>query len=101
LASGRPTSTGAERSKAGDVGDLGDDQPRGVAPDAADLAEHVDAVVGFGALLDLLGGVIDLAVEVVDERDQAVQPPPRRLAQFEVGEELAAAPCRRGRRARS
>ena len=74
-----------------DVADLGDDQHRGVAADAADLGEHVDAVVGLGALLDLGGRCVDLAVEVVDQRDQAVQPPARRLAQLQVGEELASA----------
>ena len=91
---GRQAGPGAEVAggrEAGDVADLGDDQQRGVAADAADLAEHVDAVVVAGALVDLAGGVGDLAVEVVDQRHQAVQPPPRRVAQLERGEELAAA----------
>jgi hypothetical protein len=74
-----------------DVADLGDDQHRGVAPNAADLGQHVDAIIGLGALLDLGGGRLDLAVEVADQRDHAVQPPARRVAQLESGEELAAA----------
>jgi hypothetical protein len=74
-----------------DVADLGDDQHRGVAPDATDLGEHVDAVVGLGALVDLAGGLLDLAVKVADQRHQAVQAPPRRVAQLQAGEKLAAA----------
>jgi hypothetical protein len=44
----RPRAQVAGGRKAGDVADLGDDQHRGVAADAADLAEHVDAVIGLG-----------------------------------------------------
>ena len=58
--------------EAGDVADLGDDQHRGVAPDAADLAQHVDAVIGLRSLLDLAGGRLDLAVKIADQRHQAV-----------------------------
>src|SRR5207248_7922416 len=39
----------------GDLADLGDDQHRGVAPDAADLAKHVDALVDLGTSVDLAG----------------------------------------------
>jgi hypothetical protein len=77
--------------EAGDLADLGDDQHRRVAPDTADLGEHVDAVIGLGALLDLGRGLLDLAVEVADQRDQAVQSPSRRVAQLERDEEFAAA----------
>ena len=66
--------------EAGDVADLGDDQHRGVAPDPADLGQHVDAIISFRSLLDLLGGGLDLAVEVADQRHQAVQPPARSVA---------------------
>jgi hypothetical protein len=79
----------AGAGEAGDVADLGDDQHRRVAPDAADLGQHVDAIIGLGALLDLARGVGDLAVEVVDQGDQAVQAPARRLAQLERGEQFA------------
>ena len=34
-------------------------QHRGVAPDAANLSEHVDAIVGLGALVDLVSGGLD------------------------------------------
>ena len=47
-----------------DVADLGDDQHRGVATDPADLGQHVDAIVGFGLLLDLAGGGFDSAAKV-------------------------------------
>ena len=39
-----------------DLADLGDDQHRGVGADPADLAQQLDALVGFGALVDLAGG---------------------------------------------
>ena len=86
-----PRAQVASAGEAGDVADLGDDEHRGVAADAADLAEHVDAVVGLGALLDLGGRLVALAVEVVDQRDQAVEPPARRGAQLKLGQKLAAA----------
>ena len=73
--------------EAGDVADLGDDQQRGVAADAADLAEHVDAVVFVGALLDLAGRVGDLAMEV---EVGAIRLSSRRLAR-RAARELAAA----------
>jgi hypothetical protein len=41
------------RGEARDVADLGDHQHRDVAPDAADLAEHLDVGVGLGAPVDL------------------------------------------------
>jgi hypothetical protein len=49
-----------------DVADFGDDQHRGVATDAADLGQHLDAIVGFGQLVDLAGGGFDLAVKVAE-----------------------------------
>jgi hypothetical protein len=75
----------------GDVADLGDDQHRGGAADATDLAEHLDVGILARARLDLDGGCGDLAVEVGDQREQAVQPPPWRLAQLELGQEAAPA----------
>ena len=81
----------AGAGKARDIADLGDDQHRGVAPDATDLSEHVDAIIGLGALVNLAGGLLDLAVKVADQRHQAVQAPPRRVAQLQAGEKLAAA----------
>ena len=76
--------------KALDVADFGDHEHRGVAPDTADLAEHRHALVGLGARVDLAGGGGDLAVEVSDQRHQAVQPPAGPLGQLQRGEELAA-----------
>src|SRR6266700_6269737 len=73
-----------------DLADLGDDQHRGVAANPADLRQDVDAVVGLGALLDFAGRVCDLAVEVVDQRQQAVQPSPRCFAQLQLVEEATA-----------
>jgi hypothetical protein len=81
----------AGRGEARDVADLGDDQHRGVAPDAADLGEPVDAVIGLGALVNFAGGLLALAVKVADQRHQAVQATPRRVAQLQAGEKLAAA----------
>ncbi len=74
-----------------DVADLGDDQHRGVAPNAAELGQHGDAIIGLGLLLDLAGGLFDLAVKVADQRHQAVQPPPGRVTQRQRVEELTAA----------
>ena len=73
-----------------DVADLGDDQHRGVAADPADLAQQLDALVGLRALVDLAGGGGDLAVEVADQPEQAVEPPAGSVGQLEGGEELAA-----------
>ena len=73
-----------------DLADLGDHEHRGVAPDAADLAQHLDALVGLRARVDLAGGGGDLAVEVTDQRHQAVQAPARAVGQLQAGEELAA-----------
>ena len=47
------------------------------------------ALVGLRARVDLAGGGGDLAVEVADQRHQAVQPPARALGQLQAGEELA------------
>src|ERR1700684_375883 len=74
-----------------DLADLGDDQHRGVAANTSNLGEDVDAVVGFRSLLDLLGGLGDLAVEVLDQRHQAVQAPAWSVAQLELDQELPAA----------
>jgi len=63
-----------------DLADLGDDQHRGVAANPADLRQDVDAVVGLRPLLNLDGRLGDLAVEVVDQRQQAVEAPPWRFA---------------------
>jgi len=46
----RPRAQMAGGGEARHVADLGDDQHRGVAPDAADLAEHLDALVGLRAI---------------------------------------------------
>ena len=73
-----------------DVADLGDDQHRGVVADPADLAEQLDALVGLSALVDLAGGGGDLAVEVADQREQAVEPSAGAVGQLQRGEELAA-----------
>jgi hypothetical protein len=43
------------RGEAFDGADLGDDQQREVEPEAMDAAEHPDAVVMTGALVDLGG----------------------------------------------
>ena len=77
--------------EAGDVADLGDHQHRGAAPDTTDLAEHLDSVIGLRALLDLGRGLLDLAVEIADQRDQALQPAAWRVAQLQCCEELATA----------
>ncbi len=61
--------------EASDVADLGDDEHRDVAADTTDLREHLDVGIGLRALLDLLGRGVDLAVEVGDQRQQAVEPP--------------------------
>jgi hypothetical protein len=44
-----------------------------------------------GALQYLLAGGVDLAVQVVDQCNQTVEPPTRHGAQLEPGEKLAAA----------
>ena len=54
----------SRRGEALDVADLGDDQHPEVAADAADLAEHRDAFVVLGELVDVGGERVDLAVEV-------------------------------------
>jgi hypothetical protein len=72
------------------VSDLGDDQHRRVAADPADLAQQLDALIGLGALVDLARGRGDLAVEVADQREQAVEPSTRRVGQLEAGEVLTA-----------
>jgi hypothetical protein len=56
----------ARRAESRDVADLRDHEHRGVAADAADLAEHVDARVMLGQSVDLAGGHPDLAIEVTD-----------------------------------
>jgi hypothetical protein len=53
LASAGPLAEVLGGGEAFDLADLGDDQHRGVAADPADLAEQLDALVGFGALIDL------------------------------------------------
>ena len=73
-----------------DLADLGDDQQRRVAADPADLAEQLDALVGFGALVDLAGGRGDLAVKVADQREQAVESSARPVGQLQRGEVFAA-----------
>ena len=44
-----------------------------VAADPADLAQRLHALVAFSALGDLAGGLGDLAVEIADQRNQAVE----------------------------
>ena len=44
-----------------------------VAADPADLAQQLHALVAFSALGDLAGGLGDLAVEIADQRNQAVE----------------------------
>ena len=46
----------------------------------------------FGACLDLARGLVDLAREVADQRQRAVQSPPRRLAQLELAQKVGAGP---------
>jgi hypothetical protein len=58
------------RREAIDVADLGDDQHHEVAADAADPAEHRDAVVVPGKLIDLGGERVDLAFEVGIRRNK-------------------------------
>src|SRR5262249_52166586 len=53
--------------------------------------EHLDVGVFLSARVDLAAGLLDLAVEGVDEGQQAVEPTPRPLAQLELGEEAATA----------
>jgi hypothetical protein len=72
------------------LADLGDDQHRGVVADPADLAQQLDALVGFGALVDLAGGGGDLAVEVTDQREQTVKPAAGAVWQRQGGEVVAA-----------
>jgi hypothetical protein len=67
-----------------DLADFGDDQHRRVAPDAADLAQRVQALVGLSPRVDLAGGGGDLPVEVTDQRHQAVQPPAGPFGQLEA-----------------
>ena len=87
----RPRAQMPGRREACDVADLGDDQHRRVAPNPADLTEHSDALVGLRASVDLAGGGGDLAVEVSDQRQQAVQPLARPVGQLERCEELLSA----------
>jgi hypothetical protein len=76
--------------KAAHVADLGDDQHRGVTADALDLAEQLDALIGSRLTVDLLAGGVDLAIEVLEQRQQAVEALPGRLAQLERRQELSA-----------
>jgi uncharacterized membrane protein len=75
--------------ESGDLADLSDDQHRGVGTDPAQLAEQLDPLVGSGALVDLPGGLGDLAVEVVDQRHQTVQPPARPVGQHQLSQVAA------------
>jgi hypothetical protein len=77
--------------EAHDVADLGDHEHCDVAADAADLAEHLDVGVLLGAGLDLARGEVDLAAEVGDQRECAVEPPARAVVQLERLEEAQAA----------
>jgi hypothetical protein len=70
----------ARRGEAGNVAYLGDHQHRGVAPHAAELAEHLDPIVALGERVDLAGGRLDLAVEVSDQGKRALEPPAGRLS---------------------
>src|SRR4051794_41461041 len=74
-----------------DLADLGVHEHRRVAPDAADLAKHRQALVNLGAVVDLAGEQVDLTIEVVDQAQQAVEPLLRRLPPLERRQELAPA----------
>jgi hypothetical protein len=74
-----------------DRADLGDDQQRQVAPDAADLTQHLDALVVLGALIDVSGERVDLAVKVADQPQQHVKPCPWLGPKLEFGQKRAAA----------
>jgi hypothetical protein len=71
------------------ITDLGDDQHRRIAPDAVDLAQQPNALVAFGLAVDVFGGSVDLPVEVLNERQQAVDSLARRRSQLDRGEELS------------
>src|SRR5271166_326060 len=75
--------------EAADLADLGDDQHRRVGANPADLAEHRDALVGLGARLDLPSRRRELAVEVIDQRKDALDSPAGRLAQLQASQELS------------
>jgi hypothetical protein len=87
----RPRRTDAGGWEPSDIADLGDHEHRGVAPDPADLAEHLHPLVGLGARVDLTGGRGDLAIKVTDQRQEAVQPPAGPVGQLEAREELLSA----------
>src|SRR4051794_41769667 len=57
-----------------DLADLGVHEHRRVAPDAADLAKHRQALVNLGAVVDLAGEQRDLTIEVVAHAQQSVDP---------------------------
>jgi CBS domain-containing protein len=61
--------------EAGDVADLGDDEEGDEGADAGDAGEDGDARVAPRARLDLPLHGGELAVEVGDEREQALEPP--------------------------
>ena len=72
-----------------DLACLRDHQHRRVRADRFQLDEDVDARVVLGERVDLAPGELDLAVEVIDQPEQAVEPATRRLPQLELGEEAA------------
>jgi hypothetical protein len=69
--------------EARDVADLDDHQHRDIAAHAADLAEHLDIRILLGAGVDLARGQVNLAREVGDQRERAVEPAARALRQLE------------------
>jgi hypothetical protein len=94
----RPGAQMPRGRKARDVTDLGD-QHRGIAPNATDLGKHVDAVISLGALVDLAGRLLDLAVKVADQRHQAVQATGAAPGTAAGRRETRGRPCQTGRSA--
>lgn len=80
----------AGRTEAFDLADLGDHEHGRVAADPPQLAEDVDARVVAGERVDLALGLLDLAIEVADQAEQAPESPPRRLATGYLGEVASA-----------
>ena len=77
--------------EAGDVADLGDDQHRGVAPDAADLAEHVtrSSALARASISRVVAVISRSKSQISDIRLSSRRREP--VGQLEAGEELAAA----------
>jgi hypothetical protein len=77
----------ARGAKAADVPDLGDDEQGDEDADGRDAGEHGDAGVVLGAGPDLPLHGLQLAIELGDEREQALEPTSRRRGQGELAQE--------------